>query len=167
MKAMCLSIQQDLEYLSALFSATVSLIMDTVQCLFVYHQMTGTLPTHQSYTHFYLTCFKNQDNQIYVTHLFTIYPYETNTTIVVNCCHQHWEKICGLCGNSNGNPNDDLVGPSVSAKEIGPAPYFNGCVFDFCLSVWFFNILGYHYHIDTILELIPPHPPALFVVWTV
>uniref|UniRef100_I3KI08 VWFD domain-containing protein n=1 Tax=Oreochromis niloticus TaxID=8128 RepID=I3KI08_ORENI len=104
--------------------------------------------------------------------------YNGYSAVFISVPPNYREKICGLCGNFNGNPNDDfhtpsgmivtspdefgrawkvpgnytcndgcgsacpqctneqhLMGPSnFCHEEVDPAPYFNDCVFDVCLS---------------------------------
>lgn len=114
--------------------------------------------------------------------------YNGYSAVFISVPPNYREKICGLCGNFNGNPNDDFHTPSgmivtspdefgrawkvpgnytcndgcgsscpqctneqpardqcevIQAadgpfsfchEEVDPAPYFNDCVFDVCLS---------------------------------
>uniref|UniRef100_A0A671TVG0 VWFD domain-containing protein n=1 Tax=Sparus aurata TaxID=8175 RepID=A0A671TVG0_SPAAU len=119
-----------------------------------------------------------------LTSSFTLFM----TLNLSNHCHQYSGKTCGLCGNFNGNQNDDFQTPSGMAvstpdefgtswkvagnytcsdgcgsscpqctnelparaqceviqaadgpfsfchEQVDPAPYFNDCVFDVCVS---------------------------------
>uniref|UniRef100_A0A3P9CBA8 VWFD domain-containing protein n=1 Tax=Maylandia zebra TaxID=106582 RepID=A0A3P9CBA8_9CICH len=114
--------------------------------------------------------------------------YNGYSAVFISVPPNYREKICGLCGNFNGNPNDDFHTPSGTIvtspdefgrawkvpgnytcndgcgsscpqcaneqpardqceviqavdgpfsfchEEVDPAPYFNDCVFDVCLS---------------------------------
>ncbi|XP_065327650.1 alpha-tectorin-like [Pelmatolapia mariae] len=99
--------------------------------------------------------------------------YNGYSAVFISIPPNYREKICGLCGNFNGNPNDDFHTPSGTIvtspddgcgsscpqctneqpardqcdliqaadgpfsfchEEVDPAPYFNDCVFDVCLS---------------------------------